>query len=30
VIALAAQHGFRTVALELASATDDRAALSGH
>lgn len=30
VIALAAQHGFKTVALELASATDDRAALSGH
>ncbi len=30
VVALAAQHGFKTVALELASATDDRAALSGH
>ena len=30
VIALAAQHGFTTVALELASATDDRAALSGY
>lgn len=30
VLALAAQHGFKTVALELASATDDRAALSGH
>lgn len=30
VIALAADHGFKTVALELASASDDRAALSGH
>lgn len=30
VIGLAAQHGFKTAALELASASDDRAALSGH
>lgn len=30
VIALAARHGFKTVALELASPTDDRAALPGH
>ncbi len=30
VLALAAQHGFKMVALELASATDDGAALSGH
>ncbi|HEX5178128.1 MAG TPA: hypothetical protein VFW04_02255 [Gemmatimonadaceae bacterium] len=30
VVDLAAQHGFKTVALEMASATDERAALSGH
>ena len=30
VVALAAQHGFKTVAIELARATDDRAALPGH
>jgi len=29
VVALAAQHGFKTVAIELARATDDRAALPG-
>ncbi len=30
VVALAAQHGFKTVAIELARAMDDRAALPGH
>lgn len=30
VVTLAVQHGFTAVALELASAPDDRAALSGH
>lgn len=30
VIALAATHGFTTVALELGNAADDRAPLSGH
>ncbi len=30
VVDLAAKHGFTTVALEMASATDERAALSGH
>ncbi|HKV51230.1 MAG TPA: hypothetical protein VJO52_08535 [Gemmatimonadaceae bacterium] len=30
VIALAAAHGFKTVALELGNAADNRAPLSGH
>jgi hypothetical protein len=30
VIALAEAHGFKTVALELGNAADDRAPLSGH
>lgn len=30
VIALATTHGFKTVALELANAADDRATVSGH
>jgi hypothetical protein len=30
VIALATTHGFKTVAIELGDATDDRATVSGH